>query len=269
MKVSRSKVRLQAGPPLVLCGLLLGLSVSSPCRADDPPEVEWHGGFEGSELTIGGHGQVSTNSSDASTDWNSNSSGFSGSNSISFEQLPPPDLDAPHLPNSGAEGLSDLDSKEPPIAAAPGVAQIDPATLISISDVQRLAADAGRVSISPNRGWVYVNKPVYFSTDAVAHDRQLTVLGFPVTVHLVPVGYSWNPGDGSAAMASAGPGGPWPNGDVTHSYRKVSTSIRVGLTVEWSASFTVQGTTYSIPGTTSASSSSDPFEIREAEAVLR
>ena len=240
----------------------------APSTADDqfdPSSLAWNGTSSDNGFGIEGMERRPTSpdgfNADANTEY--------GSNSISFEQLPPPDVDAPHLPNSGAEGLSDLDSKEPPIAAAPGVARIDPATLISISDVQRLAADAGRVSISPNRGWVYVNKPVYFSTDAVAHDRQLTVLGFPVTVHLVPVGYSWNPGDGSAAMASAGPGGPWPNGDVTHSYRKVSTSIRVGLTVEWSASFTVQGTTYSIPGTTSASSSSDPFEIREAEAVLR
>lgn len=255
-----------------LGSIVVGFSifVIGPARADSGPPIDWWGDSSESQFSIGagttntmpyGQGAMANVNADANTEY--------GSNSISFEQLPPPDLDAPHLPNSGAEGLSDLDSKEPPIAAAPGVAQIDPATLISISDVQRLAADAGRVSISPNRGWVYVNKPVYFSTDAVAHDRQLTVLGFPVTVHLVPVGYSWNPGDGSAAMASAGPGGPWPNGDVTHSYRKVSTSIRVGLTVEWSASFTVQGTTYSIPGTTSASSSSDPFEIREAEAVLR
>ena len=263
-----NKVLLGLGSSTVVWGLTMILC-GPGANADESSNIDWEANSKGGEVIVRGDWSAGSTPGSYGDGPFSNSSGSSGSNSISFEQLPPPDLDAPHLPNSGAEGLSDLDSKEPPIAAAPGVAQIDPATLISISDVQRLAADAGRVSISPNRGWVYVNKPVYFSTDAVAHDRQLTVLGFPVTVHLVPVGYSWTPGDGSAAMASAGPGGPWPNGDVTHSYRKASTSIRVGLTVEWSASFTVQGTTYSIPGTTSASSSSDPFEIREAEAVLR
>ena len=224
MKVSRSKVRLQAGPPLVLCGLLLGLSLSGPSRANDPLEVEWHGGFEGSELTIGGHGQVSTNSSDASTDWNSNSSGFSGSNSISFEQLPPPDVDAPHLPNSGAEGLSDLDSKEPPIAAAPGVARIDPATLISISDVQRLAADAGRVSISPNRGWVYVNKPVYFSTDAVDMTASSRCWGSPSRFIWCPLGIR---GTRGTEVRQWPPRGPEVRGPMAMSRTAIERSRRV------------------------------------------
>lgn len=52
---------------------------------------------------------------------------------------------------------------------------IDPARLISVL-TQRLVTNAGQVSISPNRARVYVNKPVFFSTDAVAHDRQLFVL---------------------------------------------------------------------------------------------
>ncbi|MFT3942712.1 MAG: hypothetical protein QM705_02650 [Ancrocorticia sp.] len=145
---------------------------------------------------------------------------------------------------------------------------VDPASLIIISDVQRLVTDAGQVVINPSRTWLYVNKPVFFATDAVAHDRQLTILGLPVTVHLTPVGYMWDPGDGSAVFTSSSPGGVWPDGDVKHSYRKANAGVSVGLTVEWSATFTVQGTTYPVAGTTTATTASPVFEIREAEAVL-
>lgn len=145
---------------------------------------------------------------------------------------------------------------------------IDPARLISISDVQRLVTDAGQISISPGRGWVYVNKPVYFSTDAVAHNRQIFVLGLPVTVHLTPVAYTWDPGDGSASFTTTDPGGTWPDGSASHSYLKARGNLTVGLSVEWSATFTVQGTTYPVSGTTIASTVSPVFETREAEAVL-
>ncbi len=155
-----------------------------------------------------------------------------------------------------------------PAAPGGGAPVVNPAELVRISDVKKLVMDAGQVSISPNRTWVYVNKPVYFATDAVAHDRQLTILGRAVTVHLTPVGYTWDPGDGSASFTTTGAGGTWPDGDVSHAYRKARSGISVGLTVEWSATFTVQGTTYPVAGTTTASTASPLFETREAEAVL-
>ncbi len=228
--------------------------------------IAWESEFVGSEISI--RGDWSAELSSYPTD-STHSVGPSGSIHNYIEQLPPPDMSAPHLANSGIDEVSFLDALDPVAPAVPEVAQADPATLISMSDVQRLVAEAGNVSLSPNRGWVYVNKPVFFSTDAFAHDRQLVVLGSPVAVHLVPVGYTWSPGDGSPAILSVGPGGTWPNGDVTHSYRKAGTNIQVGLTIEWSASFTVQGSTYPIVGTATASSVSAPFEVREAEAVLR
>lgn len=164
--------------------------------------------------------------------------------------------------------ITDLVLPEAPAGGAGAAIVINPANLVTLSDVKRLVTDAGHVSISPNRAWVYVNKPVYFEADAVAHDRQLTVLGQQVTVHLTPVGYTWDAGDGSAAFDTVSPGGAWPDGEVTHTYRKARSNVSVGLTVEWSATFTVLGTTYPVAGTTIASTASVPFEIREAEAVL-
>ncbi len=164
--------------------------------------------------------------------------------------------------------ITDLVLPEAPAGGAGAAIVINPANLVTLSDVKRLVTDAGHVSISPNRAWVYVNKPVYFEADAVAHDRQLTVLGQQVTVDLTPVGYTWDAGDGSAAFDTVSPGGAWPDGEVTHTYRKARSNVSVGLTVEWSATFTVLGTTYPVAGTTIASTASAPFEIREAEAVL-
>ena len=73
-------------------------------------------------------------------------------------------------------------------AAAPGSSGrepvADPSTLVTISDVQSIVAEGGTINVSPNRGWVYVNKPVYFESDAVGYDEDLTVLGNAVTVHL-------------------------------------------------------------------------------------
>lgn len=60
----------------------------------------------------------------------------------------------------------------------------------------------------------------------------------------------------------------WPDGSASHSYLKARGNITVGLSVEWSATFTVQGTTYPVVGTTTASTVSPVFETREAEAVF-
>lgn len=145
---------------------------------------------------------------------------------------------------------------------------VDPSTLVTISDVQSIVADGGTINVSPNRGWVYVNKPVYFESDAVGYDEDLSVLGNAVTVHLTPTSYTWDPGDGSEVFSSDNPGGPWPDGTVTHAYLKDIAEVRIGLTVEWSAAFTVGGTTYPVDGTATSTTQSDSFDVREAEAVL-
>lgn len=162
-------------------------------------------------------------------------------------------------------GTSSLPATAGGSGAAPAV---DPATLITISDIQSIVADGGTITVSPNRGWVYVNKPVYFESDAVAYTENLTILGNTVAVHLSPQSYTWDPGDGSGQFASNNRGGPWPNGTVTHAYLKDAKSVRIDLTVTWSASFTVAGTTYPVVGTATSTTQSDPFEVREAEAVL-
>lgn len=154
-----------------------------------------------------------------------------------------------------------------PAASAPQAP--DPATLITQRDVAQLAAQRGTISISPARTEVLINKPVYYSTDATAHNAELTVLGVPVTVHLTPVIYTWSPGDGSASFTSTSPGGAWPNGTISHTYAHPTTGVSVGLTVTWSASFTAMGTTYQVPGTVAVSSQSAPFSVVEAETRLK
>ncbi|MGO1593666.1 MAG: hypothetical protein ACTHW1_05215 [Ancrocorticia sp.] len=155
-----------------------------------------------------------------------------------------------------------------PASAGNPLPAIEPASLITASDIQTIVANEGSITVSPNRGWVYINKPVYFETDAVAYTETLTILGQTVTVHLTPESYLWDPGDGSATFTSTDPGGPWPDGKVTHTYLAGASQISINLTVTWTASFTVGGTSYPVDGTATSTTQSDSFEVREAEAVL-
>lgn len=155
-----------------------------------------------------------------------------------------------------------------PVPAQNAAPAVDPARLITISDVESIVADGGEITVSPNRGWVYVNKPVYLQSEAVEYTEDLTVLGNTVTVHLTPQSYIWDPGDGTGTFTTSDPGGPWPDGAVTHIYQYDSPSVRIGLSVTWQASFAVNGTEYPVEGTATSTSQSTPFEVRQAEAVL-
>ncbi len=242
--------------------------------ADSDDDFVWVGGSFDDSVSVGG--EWIGGGSPGAAEPGSGGDGGSGVGESDYARVDPDSVkevpEGSDRPGSGERNPVELDATIiwPGTPAAPGggAPVVNPAELVRISDVKKLVMDAGQVSISPNRTWVYVNKPVYFATDAVAHDRQLTILGRAVTVHLTPVGYTWDPGDGSASFTTTGAGGTWPDGDVSHAYRKARSGISVGLTVEWSATFTVQGTTYPVAGTTTASTASPLFETREAEAVL-
>ena len=285
--MSRSGFLRAVGTAVVL--LLPIVSVNEVSALEDD-QTEWGGesDFDGGSMSVGGT-WTGEGASDGNGEPGSSggAAGAGGAEEVAegiedrvLEEFGGGYVDDPNLSPSENAAAREFDDRvreavdagitvtfpEVPGGGAP--IAINPATLIIISDVQRLVTDAGQVVINPNRTWLYVNKPVYFATDAVAHDRQLTILGLPVTVHLTPVGYTWDPCDGSPAFTTATPGGAWPDGDVSHSYRKAAPGVTVGLTVEWSATFTVQGTTYPVNGTTTATTTSPVFEIREAEAVL-
>ena len=259
--------------------LLLGFVTPSSSGAEDDrytwgarpegPVLSIEGIWSGSSASGGSHG--SSGSQPASQNAG-NSASSSGSQWIPTGPLCPDGASGALIGCEQALAVAGILGGIPTLAAATGgggaAPAVDPATLITISDIQSIVADGGTITVNPNRGWVYVNKPVYFESDAVAYTENLTILGNSVAVHLSPQSYTWDPGDGSGQFTSNDPGGPWPNGTVTHAYLKDAKSVKIGLTVTWSASFTVAGTTYPVAGTATSTTQSDPFEAREAEAVL-
>lgn len=157
-------------------------------------------------------------------------------------------------------------SHDPP--ANGGVEPVDVTRLVGIEDVKRLVVSSGRVTITPARGWAYVNMPVYYASDAKAYDASIQVAGQDVTVHLTPVSWRWTPGDGSASFETDDPGGSWPNATVAHTYLQPAASVTVTATVAWRASFTVAGATYPVEGVATSTTSAPPLRLIEAESVL-
>lgn len=157
-------------------------------------------------------------------------------------------------------------SPDPP--ANGGVEPVDVTRLVGIEDVKRLVVASGRVTITPARGWAYVNMPVYYASDAKAYDASIQVAGQDVTVHLTPVSWRWTPGDGSASFETDDPGGSWPNATVAHTYLQPAASVTVTATVAWRASFTVAGATYPVEGVATSTTSAPPLRLVEAESVL-
>lgn len=145
---------------------------------------------------------------------------------------------------------------------------VDVTRLVTIEDVKRLVVSSGKVTVNPARGWAYINMPVYYSSNAAAHDVRMQVAGQEVTVHLTPISWTWIPGDGSASFQTDEPGKGWPNSTVSHTYSQPAQSVTVTVAVAWQASFTVAGLTYPVEGTATATSSASPFELVEAESVL-
>ena len=261
------------------------LSIFAQCQvgsalASSDDDVVWRGQSNGDTMSVGGTwsrptasvGSHGSSGSQPASQNAGNSASSSGSQWIPTGPLCPDGASGALIGCEQALAVAGILGGIPTLAAATGgggaAPAVDPATLITISDIQSIVADGGTITVNPNRGWVYVNKPVYFESDAVAYTENLTILGNTVAVHLSPQSYTWDPGDGSGQFASNNRGGPWPNGTVTHAYLKDAKSVRIDLTVTWSASFTVAGTTYPVVGTATSTTQSDPFEVREAEAVL-
>ena len=252
-----------------------------PASATSGKDTNWDGRGNDSTISVegvwsrpggGGNHQGSSGSQPPSQNAG-NSSNSSNNHAIPAGPVCPDGTTGSLLGCESGLSIVGVLGGSPTLAAAPrsssgGAAVADPSSLVTISDVQSIVAEGGTINVSPNRGWVYVNKPVYFESDAVGYDEDLTVLGNAVTVHLTPLSYTWDPGDGSEQFSSADAGGPWPDGTVTHAYLKDLAEVRIGLTVEWTAEFTVGGTTYPVDGTATSTTQSDPFDVREAEAVL-
>ncbi len=130
------------------------------------------------------------------------------------------------------------------------------------------------LTVQPPGGRTLINVPTYlqvhFSVKGYGpgETHTVTLLGHRVQIRPVLAGYRYGFGDGTAAMATMSPGGPYPEGDVTHTYPTPGT-YRLTVEVDYSGEYSVDGgpwqpirDTITIPG------SSQDLQVLTAETRL-
>jgi hypothetical protein len=117
-------------------------------------------------------------------------------------------------------------------------------------------------------GGSVVNLPVVLAAGQAAGFAPVPFLtaGYPVRIQASQV-FSWSFGDG-AQLSTANPGGPWPDDAVVHPYTGAG-RFAVGLTVVWSATFTVADLgPFPVTGPAVTQQAGLTVEVRPAAAVL-
>jgi hypothetical protein len=121
--------------------------------------------------------------------------------------------------------------------------KVVPAT--SLSDRISKSLPTGGISYQPNFKPL-IHTPVYFWNDLPSVFRtQVNLIGETIDVVLRP-SYTWSFGDGSF-LSTTDPGGPYPNGKITHIYSKPGI-YPVLLTTTWNGSFSHNAVERAITG---------------------
>ncbi|MGP7959465.1 PKD domain-containing protein [Sanguibacter sp. A247] len=145
----------------------------------------------------------------------------------------------------------------------------DPIADAVARELKTLKIPAKRAQIAPVTDWFPVQLPMTYYTDAEPETLTTTVLGTDVELELTPTTFTWDPGDGTAAITSKAPGASFPDDTITHVYKKVG-EYRITLTTTWEGRFRITGadTWRPITGTGSTTHTTASFETREIRSVL-
>ena len=148
-----------------------------------------------------------------------------------------------------------------------GAAAAVPPDLV-LAELRRMMLTPSPLVVQPDRGWVLVNKPTVAYVSAASQTLTTTILGTAVTITAAPVSFTWDFADG-APVTTESPGHPWPDADVTHTYRRTG-SFRIGVITTWGATYTTAGdpTVRDVPGTATTTSTSAPFTANELRSHL-
>ncbi|WP_139980839.1 hypothetical protein [Nocardioides litoris] len=151
----------------------------------------------------------------------------------------------------GADTGGSYCDRELPAAAAPP--QVTPAMVQRA--FESYSWPASELQVQPPNGRTAVNFETFFYTEddePVTH--AFTLLGRQVEVEATPASYTWVWGDGEQAT-TAGPGAPYPAGDVTHEYLRKG-AVQVRLDTTYAGRYRVDGGpwtgllgTLTVPGT--------------------
>ncbi|MCZ2859941.1 hypothetical protein [Blastococcus sp. VKM Ac-2987] len=109
--------------------------------------------------------------------------------------------------------------------------------------------------------------PVIFYTDSPTQTFTVDIRGFSVTIAATAEQFTWHTGDSAGSITTTGPGAPYPDQTIEHSYR--SGTYTASLTVTWGATFSVDGSAAAdVPGTTTTDGPPVTFDVLQARTVL-
>jgi len=146
---------------------------------------------------------------------------------------------------------------------APGVPKVDP-RVVAISFWQDIPLPKPAPSIAP--GWAITGKTAYLETHGERqHDYSRDTPFGPL--NLTATGrYSVNWGDGTTTGPYDVEGGPWPNGQITHTYINVG-RYNVVVTEQWSSSWHLGGENGTLTGL-ETEGGIDNFRVEQIQAVV-
>ena len=143
------------------------------------------------------------------------------------------------------------------------VQEVDLARLV-IREFKRIAWPSSKLVVQPRGGRTLVNFETNFYTpDHQAIDQSLTIAGQSVVIRAVPVSYTYVFGDG-ATEATASPGSPHPDLEITHQYERTG-DVDVRVDTTYAGEYRIgQGEWTAIAETLTVEGAAQDLEIVEA-----
>lgn len=184
-------------------------------------------------------------------------------------ELPPPSgvPDAKGWVRVGATCLPEL---------VPGVAPTPTVEMI-VAAFHRTPWAKARVAIQPEGGVTVVNLKTFYRVDwsstgfepgEVDRVDPATMFGYRVEIRPKLVGLVYDFGDGVRSERTTSLGGVYPDGDVTHTYRRRG-EFTTRVVVTFGADFRVNGGAWiEVPDTVSVTQPGTVITVKEARAVL-
>ena len=139
--------------------------------------------------------------------------------------------------------------------------------VVTAADFRRLPLPAAGLKVEPPTRQTLVNIPTNLYADSRAAILPTRILGLAVRVRATPLRFRWSYGDG-AALSTENAGGPYPQLDTAHTYRRPG-SRTVHLSTTYSGEYSVTGGPWlPIDGVATVDSPPTTLTVRSAENQL-
>jgi hypothetical protein len=139
--------------------------------------------------------------------------------------------------------------------------------------MQRLTWPKSELVIQPPGGETLVNfETNFYTTNTAPTTQAVTLLGQRVEIEATPGSYVWHwggAGDDGASEETDGPGSPYPDLTVTHTYRDAEVTVHPRVDTVYSGRYRVNGDGWAtIPDTLTVPGDPVALDILEARPVL-